>query len=260
MHIYQLGHNWKHPPHFSIERPNGHFGSQLILVRTKGRLVIGGTQYIAEPNTAFLIESCVPHSIFSDDYEYADDWIRFNIDSEDSDFIGSLDLRFNVPIKLSDNSISKLIDAAVDIFNSDVPKKNDTLILILKAVLTHLSEYGNPVRKSNTGFYDEKLTSIRHEIFDFPAKDWNIPDIADSIGISVSHFQRIYKKKFGVSCLNDVFMSRMQYAKQLLLNTEYSAKEIAFMCGYQNYEYFSRSFTRFACVSPAQYRTKFKEK
>lgn len=259
MHIYQLGWNWEHPETLAIERPHGHFGSQIILVRTKGRLRMDQKEYRVEKNTLFLVESCLPHCIYADGEPYADDWIRFTIDQEDAEFIDSLKLQFNVPIQLKDDSISKLIAVGVDIFNSDVVRKNDTLNHLLKAILSHISECSASEFESRPNHYDKELDKIKREIYDDPARDWNIPQIAEYLNVSASHFQRLYKKRFGISCMNDVFISRMQYAKNLLLKTDLSAKEIAFMCGYQSYENFSRSFVKYACISPVQYRSKFKE-
>lgn len=259
MHVYQMGWNWKHPETLCIERPNGHFGMQIILVRTKGRLIMGSKEYRVEKNTAFIVESCLPHCIYADGEEYADDWVRFSLETEDSEFIDSLSLEYNVPIKLNDDSVSKLIDAGTEIFNSDISVKNETLNHVMKAILRCISECITPSSGKKHNYYDEELDKIKKEIYDHPAFDWSVPVVADKLNISVSHFQRLYKNKFGISCINDVFNSRMQYAKQLLLNTDYSVKEIAFMCGYQSYEYFSRSFAKYACVSPAQYREKFRE-
>ena len=259
MHIYQLGWNWKHQHPFTIERPNGHFGSQLILVRSKGRIVVNDREYHVQKNTAFLIEGGVPHCIYSDGEDYADDWIRFNFEQEDVEFINSLNLTFNVPILIKDEGISKLISACVDIFDTEIDKKSETLDYILKAILRHISEYGNIRDKNTPNFYTDILNDIKKRIYSNPAYNWSVPQIAAEMNISVSHFQRLYKKQFGISCINDVFISRMQYAKDLLLKTDYSAKEIALMCGYQNYEHFSRSFTKYACVSPVQYRSKYKE-
>ena len=261
MHIYMLGWNWKHPDTFAIERPNGHFGMQLILVRSKGRVKMDDKEYRVNKNTAFLVESCLPHCLYADGEEYADDWIRFSIDHEaDGDFMDSLQLEFNVPIVLQDDAISQMIAAGVEIFKSDAAQKNETLNYLLRAILRHISEYVRQPDKRDQNYYTEALDRIRREIYDDPAHDWKIPEIAENLSISVSHFQRLYKKRFGVSCMNDVFISRMNYAKKLLLETDYSAKEIAYMCGYQNYENFSRTFVKYGCISPVQYRSKYKEK
>ncbi len=257
--IYQLGWHWKHPENFVIERPNGHFGSQIILVQSKGRLVMGDIEYHAEKNTAFVVSSCLPHCIYGDGEEYCDDWIRFSLEKEDQEFISSLGLEFNKPVKLNDDGVSKLIAAAEDIFNSAIPNKKTALHHILCAILIHISENAVPVQKKKHNYYDEELDKLKKQIYDDPSHDWNIPEIAEKLNISVSHFQRLYKNRFGVSCMNDVFMSRMEYAKQLLMNTELTANEISEKCGFNNYEYFSRSFAKYACMSPIKYRSKHKE-
>ena len=191
--------------------------------------------------------------------EYCDDWIRFSLEKEDQEFISSLGLEFNKPVKLNDDGVSKLIAAAEDIFNSAIPNKKTALHHILCAILIHISENAVPVQKKKHNYYDEELDKLKKQIYDDPSHDWNIPEIAEKLNISVSHFQRLYKNRFGVSCMNDVFMSRMEYAKQLLMNTELTANEISEKCGFNNYEYFSRSFAKYACMSPIKYRSKHKE-
>ena len=253
MFIYQLGWHWAHAEPFAIERPNGHFGHQIILTRSKGRLKMGDKEYHVEKNTVFIV------CIYSDGEEYCDDWIRFSPEQEDNEFFSALSPLMNVPIKLNDDGVSNLIAGAVEIFNSEIPQKKDTLHHILCAILTHISASAVPAKKAKHNYYDEELDKLRKQIYDDPGHEWSIPDIADKLSISVSHFQRLYKNRFGVSCMNDVFMSRMDYAKQLLMNTELPANEIAEKCGFNNYEYFSRSFTKYACVSPVKYRSKFKE-
>lgn len=259
MFIYMIGWHWKHKEGFAIERTDGHFGTQLILVQSRGRVKMGDKEYRVEKNTAFLVKSCMPHCLYSDGEEYCDDWIRFNIEQEDMEFIDGLDLEFNVPIKLKDDSISKMISACEDIFNSDLPDKKTILHNLMTAIILDLNGYYKPKGKSKHNFYDYELEKIRREIYAHPEKEWSVPEIAAGLNISVSHFQRLYKSCYGISCLKDVWTSRMEYAKQLLLNTDLSANEIAEKCGYQNYEYFSRSFVKYACVSPMKYRAKNKE-
>ena len=83
MVIYMLGWHWEHPAPFAIERPNGLHGTQLLVVRSKGRIVMGEQEYHVTPNTAFLVSSCMPHCLYSEDGDYCDDWIRFSVEQED---------------------------------------------------------------------------------------------------------------------------------------------------------------------------------
>lgn len=259
MVIYQLGWHWEHPDTLAIERPNGHFGTQVLLVQSKGRLIMGETEYHVEKNTVFLIKSCVPHCIYADGEPYCDDWIRFSIEQEDNEFIDGLDLPFHVPIPLQDDGISELIRACETIFKSDVVGKQETIHHLMTAILLHIKSQYKPPEKVQHSYYDQALENLRRSIFADPARDWSIPEIAEQLSLSESHFRRLYKSRYGVSCIKDIWTSRMEYAKQLLLTTELSANEIAERCGYQSYEHFSRSFVKYACVSPNKYRMEHRD-
>lgn len=260
MFIYMIGWHWKHGADLSIERPDGHYGTQIILVCTKGRLKMGDKEYHVQPNTAFVVKSCMPHCIYADGEEYMDDWIRFSLEDEDLEYLDKLGITYNEPIPLPDDSLSKLICACEELFGSQISGKNDALRHIMNGIFAYIGSCCKPKPAGKHNYYDAELEKIRRKIYSSPEKEWNVPDIAAELNISVSHFQRLYKNLYGISCMKDVWTSRMEYAKQLLLNTALTAGEIAEMCGYQNYEYFSRSFVKYACVSPAKFRQKYAEK
>lgn len=212
-----------------------------------------------QPNTAFLVKSSLPHALYAAGGEYMDDWIRFSPEQDDHAFFDTLGLTWNVPIPLGDDTVSKLIASCEDIFNSELQHKNRILHHTMTAILLYLSEFTHPAAGRKQNFYDEKLEAIRRDIYKNPGQDWSIPQIAAELCVSVSHFQRLYKTRYGISCTQEIFMSRMEYAKQLLLETALPAGEIAVMCGFNNYEYFSRAFAKYACVSPARFRAENQE-
>ncbi len=259
LYLYQMGWHWSHPADFCIERPNGHFGMQIILIRTPAKVKMGGISYTVSPNTAFLVKSCLPHCLYANGCEYTDDWIRFSPEQNDHEMLDNLGLPWNEPIPLPDDTVSELIHSCVEIFESDMPNKNRILHHLMCAILLTLREYTKPKTAQKQNYYDQQLDALRKDIYSHPGKDWSIPVAAEELCISVSHFQRLYKLRYGISCSNDIFMSRMEYAKQLLLETELSASEIAAMCGYQSYENFSKAFSRYACQPPAKYRAAHKE-
>jgi Response regulator containing CheY-like receiver domain and AraC-type DNA-binding domain len=48
--------------------------------------------------------------------------------------------------------------------------------------------------------------------------------------------------------------TRIEYAKELLLNTDQSVSEVANASGYSNLSYFSSIFKKFTGSSPGEYR------
>lgn len=92
--------------------------------------------------------------------------------------------------------------------------------------------------------YRDTFTTLRESIFGSPQNEWNVGSITRSLGISKSHFQRIYKELFGISCKEDIIAARMESAESYLIHTELSVSEIAERCGYPNTSHFIRQFKK----------------
>ena len=104
--------------------------------------------------------------------------------------------------------------------------------------------------------YREIFTALRDDIFSHPEKEWNVEAITHSIGLSKSHFHRIYRELFGTSCKEDIITSRMDKVKWLLDNTSLSIAQISEQCGYSNNSHFIRQFSSRMGITPSAYRRK----
>ena len=249
-----VGWNWKHPEDFKIVRPNGVHGMQLILVRSKARIRMGEEMYAVGKNTVFVVESCFPHELYADGEEYADDWIRFDMEDGDGDFFAELDIATNTLIPLDSDIVSELIRMCAEIFYSDKAEKDETLHILMRAIFLQIKSCCNPKQHVGKTHYDIELDHLRQQIYNSPATDWTIPLLADRLNLSVPHFQRLYKQRYGISCTKDILTGRMEHAKQLLLSSDKTVSEIAEDCGFSDCAHFSRVFKKYACVSPAIFR------
>ncbi|WP_018525402.1 AraC family transcriptional regulator [Alkalispirochaeta alkalica] len=81
--------------------------------------------------------------------------------------------------------------------------------------------------------------------------------VADSLDISLEHLTRLFTQHLGIPPLQYYRRLRMDVATSLLLDTTLSIKEIAWELGYQNPFHFSRSFRRYAHLSPRAYRQQY---
>lgn len=102
--------------------------------------------------------------------------------------------------------------------------------------------------------YKNQLYQLRRDIYLSPQEDWSIPVILNKIGISRSHFQRMYKSQFNVSCVDDVIQARLEKAQQLLAYTDMRIQEIAEQCGYGNESHFMRQFKGKYGITATQFR------
>jgi AraC-like DNA-binding protein len=113
--------------------------------------------------------------------------------------------------------------------------------------------------QSGTFLYKESFHAVREAIYAEPQREWTLDGITRSMGISRSHFQRLYKEMFGKSCKEDIITARLERAKWLLKNTSISVADVAEQCGYLNTSHFIRQFSAKLALSPTEYRKQVKK-
>ena len=88
-------------------------------------------------------------------------------------------------------------------------------------------------------------------------KKLTVNEIALIAGYSVSRFQYLFKKQFGVSAMDYLINVRLQMAKDMLRYDLLPVYEIAYSVGFNDPYYFSKMFKKRAGVSPREYRMKY---
>ncbi|HWT74514.1 MAG TPA: AraC family transcriptional regulator [Mobilitalea sp.] len=81
-----------------------------------------------------------------------------------------------------------------------------------------------------------------------------VEDLASQAYMSVRNFSRVFHKAYGISPINYVIQLRIQHAYDLLQNPDISISEIAYLCGFQDSNYFTRQFKHASGFTPREYR------
>ncbi len=123
---------------------------------------------------------------------------------------------------------------------------------IHKAIINKIHAYTLSDNTANPQF--EKLCMLRSRIMKNPEMAWNISEIAESLYLSKSYLQKIYKSYFNKSIIEEMIEFRINKAKDLLIQTGLTITEIARECGYSSYNYFVRQFRSSEGVSPSEFR------
>ena len=100
------------------------------------------------------------------------------------------------------------------------------------------------------------LLELRHN---FKNPDISVSDAADVSNISEVYFRKLFKKQFGVSPKTYIINARIKHAVNLIESGYYSLSEIAEMCGFEDYKYFSSQFHQIKGVPPSKYSYNYKE-
>lgn len=78
--------------------------------------------------------------------------------------------------------------------------------------------------------------------------------VADAFEISNYTLSRMFKSQVGVGFAEYLIEKRLNYAKNLLLESDYSINDIALMSGFSSVHYFSRMFKASLNVTPSAFR------
>jgi AraC family transcriptional regulator len=81
-----------------------------------------------------------------------------------------------------------------------------------------------------------------------------LSDLADLVAISPFHFSRLFKLATGLAPYQYVLARRLERAKNLLLTTTLSVREIAWSLGVDNVNHFRRKFIEQFGVRPSALR------
>ncbi|MFR5601983.1 MAG: response regulator [Lachnospiraceae bacterium] len=73
-------------------------------------------------------------------------------------------------------------------------------------------------------------------------------------GLSAAYLSTVFKKDTGMTFLEYLSTVRMDMAKQLLKETNFTVADICVKVGYSDVRYFTKSFTKYAGLKPNEYR------
>lgn len=85
--------------------------------------------------------------------------------------------------------------------------------------------------------------------------DFEISRIADHIGLSYSHFRRIFREHTGDNVINYINSLRINESKRMLCQTSLTINDIALYLGYNNSQTFNRFFKKYEGITPGEFRT-----
>ncbi|MEG1806449.1 MAG: helix-turn-helix transcriptional regulator, partial [Clostridia bacterium] len=83
--------------------------------------------------------------------------------------------------------------------------------------------------------------------------------IADKLVFAKSYLSRAFKSRFQITIGDFITKLRIEYACQLLENSNDAVKDISAQIGYQDPQYFSKLFYNNTGLYPKEYRKKHKE-
>lgn len=159
---------------------------------------------------------------------------------------------FNIGIK------EEIIDTYLKIFDL-VEKEQPGFQQITSGMIIKLLGYIISFEKQK-GFSGKRIAqvieTIRFEMRQNIEKEFDLKAMAQKHNVSYSYFRKMFKKYTGVPPGQYHLQLRIKRAKELLVSTEKSIKEISYELGFQSIFYFSNMFKKKEGCTPSHFRNK----
>ncbi len=152
----------------------------------------------------------------------------------------------------------ELIDTYLKIFDL-VEKEQPGFQHIASAMVVKLLGYIISFEKQK-GFSGKRIVQVIEEtrflMRQNVEREINLQELANRHHVGYSYFRKMFKKFTGVSPGQYHLQLKIMRAKDLLISTDKSIKEISYELGFQSIYYFSKIFKNKEGTSPTQFRKK----
>lgn len=237
---------------YRIERQN--YGNYMLLYVTRGVLAVSaeGSTYLIQEGQAAFFNCHVHHTYYAKGF-VAFSWIHFDGSNTREFYLQYRDKKKGIVFRGSSaEQIYKSMSSIISCYQNDLTIKEEEnsrniyeclCILLFSEAEDHGPEAsGNVINKAKEYIRENIKEGLTLDI------------VANHVGLSASHFSRIFKKETSYSPYEYIILVRINKAKHLLKTTDMPIKEIAYEVGYHSESNFCNSFTQRIGISPINFR------
>ena len=254
-----------HPENFYFNPQKGRIldSYQLIYIsRGKGKLFISPTRSITiSAGNMLIIPPYTWHSYLPDKKTgWQEYWIGMygpNIDARfKNGFFSTEHLIYNIGLR---DDIIHLYNQAIELALAENATYHQALAGIGNLILGMAIYYDSNQHYTNDATVKQidKARIIMRENY---LSGISPMDVAKQINMGYSWFRKQFKEYTNVSPAHFIMELRLQKAKNILLNSSLSVKEVSYMIGYEDATYFTSLFKKYTGLTPLAYRNKFSSK
>lgn len=218
-----------------------------------GEFCIGNDIYRLEPGMAFFIE--FPHnSSYRCPKKQEQPWTFYYLHFEGIHARAFFDKihEFLGPIlTLSPNTgtLTQFMDAFINLRSGKTYEPFESGIFLYQFLSTLLQELTLPAPSTHP-----LIAQMIHWIEAHYGTQENLSDLANHLGLSVSHISRVFSAHQGISLIDYLTQVRLEHALTLLHHKQLTVEEIALRCGFSCGNYFTKVFKRHIGMTPNHYR------
>lgn len=232
---------------------NFHENLELLYFKSGSGCVKYNNQiYPVKPGDVIVVNSYTPHQIIA---EGSIKRICLIIDNSFCKYhnIDTAHLHFTPFIE--SEILKEYFDKVIEEYNCNSEFKYSEIKCAVLNLLLFLcrnysvSSTNQIIRYSSHKYIEQSIEYIKKNL----GKKITADSVAASVGLSKYHFLREFKKKTGFTLTNYINIIRCEYAKELLNSGRYTVKEVAILCSFDNFSYFTNVFKKHTGSLPSDY-------
>ncbi|MFC5695750.1 helix-turn-helix domain-containing protein [Pseudomonas sp. GCM10022186] len=155
-----------------------------------------------------------------------------------------------VALPLSDNERNRYLQSLKQLYEV----RRSVTSLGRKPLLDRSPPLPDSIRLTSTHQKHRALGKIMLHIDQHFRDSLDQKELAQRCGMTPFRFSRLFKEVNGVGFMEYILGKRMDYAKQLLENSQMPVTSIGYEAGFKDPSYFARSFKQLAGCTPSEYR------
>jgi len=128
------------------------------------------------------------------------------------------------------------------------------MVRLLEIFGKHLSVMANQILVEQQNEEPPMITRAKSYIGEHQAEELPLDQMARVLNVSTFYFCKMFKKATGLTFTDYLARTRIERAKNLLLNPNVRVSEVAYDCGFISLTHFNRIFKRVVGKSPTVYR------
>ncbi len=233
----------------------------VIFHSTPPQVMIDDIEYQFKKGSLISLEPGSEMTVFALDNDKPCRYISINVKKEfmhkvANEALGQSDFSFS----RMENSYSWQLLWAINSFEYELSNYNQKYPFMIKNLASQivflllrdsLPDHGLSAANRR---YDNCLMQAIEYMRTYYSSSITIEDICRYIYLSPSHFKRVFKTETGITPYRFLLKVRIDKAKEVLLNKNYSVDEIARLCGFANAGHLSTAFKRSEGLTPLEYR------
>ena len=226
------------------------YGHLDLVTKGESILIINGKEIPVKKDQMFFIPKNTPYTHITNKtyYEFYSFCIGYSMENDEEE-------QAPFPTVFIPNQPQHYLEQYKKAYNLYITESPAYKMKIRNIIYNVISDLFNEYYTNNfSADYYVIKDSIKYLNENFTSPDLTVKTLADISGISCEHFRNIFKKVFNTTPNKHINKIRINKAKSLLYNTKTTIEEISQQCGYSDYTYFSKVFSKFTNQSPTEFR------